>query len=833
MDNKQQTAKLHMIGNAHLDPVWLWQWQEGYAEIKATFRSALDRIKEFPDFIFTCACAAYYEWIEENAPDMFEEIRQRVAEGRWVIVGGWWIQPDCNLPSGESFARHGLISQRYFLEKFGVMANVGYNVDSFGHHGMLPQILKKSGLDYYVFQRPSPHEKQLTNSLFWWESEDGTRVLTFRLPTGYTDPGPARIEERLLNHEQMAKEEGYPLMSFYGVGNHGGGPTIAILRKLGELREKYGDELLMFSSPKAYFAEVERQEPLHIPVLKDDLQLHAIGCYSAHSETKALNRKAEHRLLTAEKFSAITHRLLAQPYPQERLNHAWKLVLFNHFHDVMGGCSIKEAYEDSRESFGEALNVSAVTLNHALQKISWSIDTMLPEVQSLSKENDWMLWEQQDLGIPLVVFNPLSWDVTVPIHVNKEVTSITDERRQPVTVQRIRASRTNGANDKWDTLFIGTIPAMGYRVYWIYKSKVLEGPNASALAATPTSLENDYVRVEFEPTSGAISKLWHKRLELDVFSGKGAVAQVIDEHDSDTWSHALRAFPNVIGQFTDAKLQVMEQGPLRATVRVTSRYNQSVLRQDFILHHDRPDIRVKVQLDWREKHKMLKLAFPVNVQQPEATSEIPYGFIVRPVDGEEKPGQQWVDVSEAGTGEQGTTTHGFALLNDSKYAYDVDGHVLRMTVARGAIFADHFAYHKGSRDEWNEYMDQGIQEFNYTLAPHAGSWQDAGIVKKAYELNVPPVSIVETYHRGSLPQSFDGIRISADSIVATAFKRAEDGQGYVLRCYETSGRQTETAIEIPSLDREWKAVFGKCEIMTFYIPDERAQSVRELNFIEM
>ena len=169
--------KVFLIGNAHLDVVWLWRWQEGLAEIKATFRSALDRMREFDDFRFSCAAAGYYEWIENNEPEMFAEIKKRVAEGRWEIVGGMYVQPDCNIPCGESFVRHGLYSQRYFLDRFGVCAETGYNVDSFGHNGNLPQILKKCGMNQYVFMRPGPHEKTLPKDLFRWESQDGSQVL--------------------------------------------------------------------------------------------------------------------------------------------------------------------------------------------------------------------------------------------------------------------------------------------------------------------------------------------------------------------------------------------------------------------------------------------------------------------------------------------------------------------------------------------------------------------------------------------------------------------------------------------------------------------------------
>ncbi|MDQ4100016.1 MAG: hypothetical protein M3121_05915 [Chloroflexota bacterium] len=214
---------LHMIGNGHIDPVWLWPWPEGFHEVTATFRAALDRIAESDDFVFTASSAAMYEWVEKQQPAMFDEIKRRVTEGRWVIVGGWWVQPDCNLPSGESFVRQALYGQRYFLEKFGRTATVGYNVDSFGHHAMLPALLRGAGLDSYVFMRPQEHEMGLPGRLFHWEGADGSRVLAFRIPYAYTS------RDNLPTHvERCATELRPPLMEsmcFYGVGNHGGGPT--------------------------------------------------------------------------------------------------------------------------------------------------------------------------------------------------------------------------------------------------------------------------------------------------------------------------------------------------------------------------------------------------------------------------------------------------------------------------------------------------------------------------------------------------------------------------------------------------------------------------------
>jgi alpha-mannosidase len=495
----------------------------------------------------------------------------------------------------------------------------------------------------------------------------------------------------------------------------------------------------------------------------------------------------------------------------------------------MGGCSIKEAYEDAREVYGEALNIGAEILNASLQKISWSIDTMKPEIASISKEMDWKSWEYRDCGAPLVVFNSLSWEVHAPVQVNRAVKGITDETGKALPIQKVRASQTNGSADKWDTLFTASIPALGYKVFWMYMNKEFQSAESlDSLHAEGSVLENAFVRLEIDPYTGYITRLFDKQNNVEALKDKGAVPVVIDEHHCDTWAHHVFEFRNEVGRFGDAKIKWLEQGPVRARLRVINRYNDSTLQQDFILYHDRADVEVRVKLDWREKHKMLKLSFPVNVNNPKAVYEIPYGFMERPVSGTEEPGQQWLDVSGIHKTNE-DVAYGLALLNDSKYSFDVKENDLRMTVVRSPIFADHF----GERDEWVEYMDQGIQEFRYSLVPHAGCWKDAGVVQKAYELNVPPVQVIETYHEGTLPQRFEGIQLSAGNIIASVLKKAEDGDGYILRCYETAGRETDVTIEIPMLGRKWRTTFGICEIKTFHIPVNGKEPVSEKNLIEL
>ena len=374
-----EIPKTFLIGNAHLDPVWLWRWQEGCGEVLQTFRSALDRLKEYDDFVFTCSSAAYYRWVEEIDPAMFEEIRARVKEGRWVPVNGWWVQPDCNMPSGESFARQALVSQLYYYEKFGRICKTGYNVDSFGHNRNLPQLLRKGGMHAYVMMRPEPHENPNVPGTFLWESADGSKVLTYRIPTAYCVRTPDAIDEALDLLDKTAKEENHGMMLFYGVGNHGGGPTRADIEHLLTVMKREGYSELQFGSPDDFFKDLG-DSLVDLPVWKDELQHHASGCYSATSLVKSLNRRAENTLYAAEAFSAVAAKSAGMADQTEKFREAWRDVCFNQFHDILCGCSVMEAYEDVKDSFGHALTEAARAYNEALLRIARGVDTWIEGV---------------------------------------------------------------------------------------------------------------------------------------------------------------------------------------------------------------------------------------------------------------------------------------------------------------------------------------------------------------------------------------------------------------------------------------------------------------------
>ena len=467
--------KLHMIGNAHLDLAWLWPWQEGFGEAKATFLSALKRLKEFNDFVFTSSSAQYYAWVEANAPDLFEKIRREVAAGRWVLCGGWWVQPDCNLPGGESFVRQGLLGQRYFFDHFGTTATVGYNVDSFGHSGGLPQILQKSGLDRYLFLRPGEHEMELPAGAFQWKGPDGSAVLACRIPVNYSSL--TGLEEQIQAALDRFPEKADDFICFYGVGNHGGGPTIANIGYILEHQQVLPDCRMVFSDPERYFDAVakERQRP---PVVERDLHRHAPGCYSVQADIKRLNRRAEHSLVAAENFAALARMLPIGGTFYDPPEDAWQTLLRCQFHDVLAGAGTREVCEAAVMELGGVVGQADRAANHSLQAISFSVD--IPFETGCQ---------------PLVVFNPHSFPVTAVISHEKgswgnpgypHPCQVLDSCGDPVPMQFTGLAAQLDERER--IAFLAKLPPLGYETFRIAAAEDLPPPFTSGADHV---LEND------------------------------------------------------------------------------------------------------------------------------------------------------------------------------------------------------------------------------------------------------------------------------------------------------------------------------------------------------
>ena len=804
------TATLHLVGHGHIDPTWLWRWTEGYEEVRATFCSALDRMRETPDFTFTASSACFYAWIQACEPDMFAEIRDRVQEGRWELAGGFWVEPDCNIPSGEAFVRHGLYSQAFFEEAFGASATVGFNPDSFGHAGTLPQILRGLGLDSYVFTRPAPPFEHpfRGGTTFHWRAADGSEVIACAIPEGYNgDAGHIRWAMDHLPWRAHHTPEMSHFLCFYGVGNHGGGPTKEAIAAIEKARTS-GPPIVQFSTLVAYVEAVRNSTAPHaLPVIADDLQHHAQGCYTAHAGIKRWNRRAEQGLMTAERLAAMRWSVQGHPYPQQRLQEAWKLVLYNQFHDILAGTSIETSYDDARDQLGAATHTATDVANESLQALARDIDTTPP-------------------GNTLVVVNPLPWPVRQTVKASAIVARgletplhLVDDHEKPVSVQPVQGERIGHT----DYAFTADLPPLGYRCFHA-RSGIVSVPGDAPLDGGRTWLENSVWRIEVDPDTGWITRLYDKQAEVETLHRGNVLVCLVDQ--SDTWSHGYAEWRVEAGRFAEARCELLECGPVRATLRITQRYGQSRAEQTITLYRDTDQIHCRFRINWQERYTFLKLQQETTVANGTATCDTAYGFQPRNTRGTEELCQMWVDL----TGMVGDTPYGFALLNDGKYGYDIRGNTMRLSLLRSPAYAFHDPSRHPSDEPW-PIMDQGWHVFDVGLVPHAGSWQHAGVVRRAWELNAPAFVHAESAHHGPLPGRLSFLAAESDHVALTAVKQSEDGKTLIVRGYETAGRDVETVLTFPWNDRAFPIRLRAHGIATFKV-DLRKWTIEEVTLRE-
>ena len=787
----------HITGNSHIDAAWLWPESETVDVVRRTFGTALQLMNEYPDYTYTQSAAQYNEWIAEKYPAMNDEIRSRIKEGRWEIVGGMWVEPDLNMPDGEALTRSLLLGKRFFQKQYGVDVRIGWNPDSFGYNWQLPQIYKRAGIDYFVTQKMTWNDtNQLPFKLFWWQSPDGSKVLTY-FPHDYANDNmsPSRLAEDLA--VSRVRSPGMEtMMDLYGVGDHGGGPTRTILDQAEHWKNETGavvpkthfglaqpfftasEQRVSANSPvwdyqsiaNGYKFPTPEEGKIVVPTWRSELYFeYHRGVMTTQANHKRNMRENEERAVNAEKLASLAW-LRGESYPDAPLTDAWKKITFNGFHDLAAGSGIAVIYKDAQREFDTARLETAEVAHRAMDTLASGIDTASRP------------------GVPVLVFNPLGWKRGGPVTFDVQLPTagapvVTDPQGHVV------ASRVVSGNDQTHRYTLEAtlqaVPSMGYQVLHVQAA----GKAAvSDLKVNGTTLENANLRVTVDAKSGCITSIFDKRSNFESLAD-GACGNQLQTfkdtpHDYDAWNIDPGTLDHMtpIDQVDSVKL--VESGPMRATVRVTRTSGQSHYVQDVILYAGADTVAIDNDIDWHETHVLLKAAFPLRATAPMATYEIPYGSIQRTTTRNntweqaqfEVPAMRWADLGDG--------KHGFSLLNENKYGYDDKDNVLRLSLLRSPTWPDPDA-------------DRGHHHFRYAVYPHAGAWQQAQTERRGYELNYALSAAQVAAHPGALPAEHSYLSVEPENVVLTAVKKAEDEDALIFRVFEWAGKSSDVRFTLP------------------------------------
>jgi alpha-mannosidase len=748
---------IHLIGNSHIDAAWLWRASETQDVVENTWRTALKLQQKFPGATFAASSAQYYAWLERRAPALLDSLRAAAGRDTWSIVGGWWVEADQNIPSGESLVRQGLYGQRYFQRRFGSRARIAWTPDSFGYPWTMPQIWRGLGLQAFVTQKIRWNDStEFPHDAYIWEGRDGTRIFSYN-PWGYDHNLNGATLAREMRQDNARTDSAHRMMVLYGVGDHGGGPTIEMLERREDLQRLPAFPALRDDTPEHALQAIRAEHPDSAwPVWKDELYLeYHRGTYTSQAWMKRRNRRSEELLAAAEMLAALD----TATYPRATLQHAWQQMLFNQFHDLLPGSGIRPIYIDAMATYDSAANEASEVGTAAFRHLAARLDT-------------------RGEGVALVVFNPASWVRTsyVSVEVDSALRSLGPVGRAVDAARR--QTRVVIRGDSL-TFLAREVPPLGFKVFWLRRGIV---EPSGMLVGGPTRLENDSLIVEVDTLTGQLTRIFDKRAGREALAAgrRGNVLQLFGDRPAnwDAWDIGYTG-----EEWTLDSVSAVRRGgdALEQWIEFDKPWNATHLTQRIVLRRDEPIVEIRTVADWQERRKLLKVAFDWSVRADSATYEIAYGAIGQSTaprtQGErakyEHAGHRWADLSDA--------TFGVSLLNDSKYGWDTRGSRMRLSLLRAPIWPDSLA-------------DRGRQEFRYAVYPHRGDWRAATTVRRGVELNQALIAGTERSHPGAAGHSWSFANVDAVNVYITALKRAEDSRARVLRLVEWHGRPTVTTL---------------------------------------
>jgi alpha-mannosidase len=716
------------LGHSHIDLAWLWPIRETIRKGARTFSTALMMMEHYPDYIFGASQPQLYQWVKSYYPSLFERIKPRVREGRWETLGAMWVEADTNLPGGESLVRQILYGQRFFQKEFNQEPKMLWLPDSFGFNAALPQILKKSGVDFFLTIKLSWNLfDQYPHHTFIWKGIDGSSVLAHMPPEGTYNSSAAPRAIVKSEADYLDKGISDHCLVVFGIGDGGGGPGEEHLEMLKREKNSAGLPPVRQETAEEFFRKLAEKSPEY-RFWQGELYLERHqGTYTTQARSKRYNRKIEIALHDLEFYATIAMVLAGAVYPAGDIESIWKEVLLYQFHDIMAGSSIARVYQESSARYDLLLERTGDLRERALKSLFGMIHT-------------------GSANMPALILNPTSW-----------------ERGEWLKI-----------NHNWYPV---RVPAMGYTVIDLAYPAKLPGE----MGVDTLRLENDKLLVNLA-VDGTLAAVFDKENQRQVLEAPGNRLAVFND-DGDAWDIPIGYADRPPEYFRLIKVATNIDGP-RASIQQTYSYGNSVLEQEIVLVHGSRRIDFITKADWRERQKMLRTSFPVNVQNTEATCEIQFGTIRRPTHRNttwdmakfEICAHKWIDLSDTG--------HGVALLNDCKYGHKVYENSLDINLLRSPVYPDPEA-------------DWGTHEFTYALYPHEGNCSDGKVVQAGYELNIPLMVVpVVPNTGGKLPESSSFITVEPGNIIVETIKKAEDSHGVIIRLFECAGRETIAKLDI-------------------------------------